>query len=203
MAFVEAKMNTITTKASSPGEWSGLSIEAAKPIYDKLYALGVLSTAHFGIEIEPLFSDALISDASIFEDEVMLPWLANNVDLSLLDAQMDSVQAGHYQINHVTGNGSGEISVVFIETRAGHILSSAKQIKSVMFKPDGSQSLPKDYLMKMRIFIYDRSDRDNWIFEIEHVVVLQAGSVPLSAETKNGVALVTLTFSKTLGMLLD
>ncbi len=111
---VEAKMNTITAQGSAPGEWSGMPIALAKPIYTKLYDLGVLSLAHFGVELQPFFDDAEIGDASIFEDDILLPWLANSVDLSILDAQTDSAHIGHYQINYITGNNSGEITINFI-----------------------------------------------------------------------------------------
>lgn len=76
----------------------------------------------------------------------MLPWLCQSIDLSILDAQTDSVQVGAFQLNHITGNGSGEISIPFIETRNAAILNSARAIKAIMF-PDGenggTQALPK------------------------------------------------------------
>jgi hypothetical protein len=36
-------------------------------------------------------------------------------DLSVLDAQTDSVQIGAFQLNHITGNGSGEISIPLLK----------------------------------------------------------------------------------------
>lgn len=137
-------------------------------------------------------------------DNTKLPWLCQSLDLSVLDAQTDSVQIGAFQLNHITGNSSGEISIPFIETRNASILNSALAIKAIMF-PDGedggTQALPNDYLMRMTIYIYDKHSFSTRVFEIQHLVALQTGSIPLDATNKNGVGIVTLNFIKMFPML--
>lgn len=137
-------------------------------------------------------------------DNSKLPWLCQSLDLSLLDAQTDSVQVGSFQLNHITGNNSGEISIPFIETRNAAILNSALAIKAIMF-PDGedggTQAVPNDYLMRMTIFLFDRHSHSTRVFEIQHLVALQTGSIPLDATNRNGVGIVTLNFIKMFPML--
>ena len=137
-------------------------------------------------------------------DNSKLPWLCQSLDLSLLDAQTDSVQVGSFQLNHITGNNSGEISIPFIETRNAAILNSALAIKAIMF-PDGedggTQAVPNDYLMRMTIFLFDRHSHSTRVFEVQHLVALQTGSIPLDATNRNGVGIVTLNFIKMFPML--
>ena len=140
----------------------------------------------------------------LVDEEFSLPWLCQSLDLSLLDALTDSVQVGTFQLNHITGNGSGEISIPFIETRNASILNSALAIKEIMFpkgESGGTQALPKDYLMRMTAYIYDKHSYSTRVFEVQHLVALQAGSIPLDATNKNGIGIVTLNFVKMFPML--
>ena len=188
------------------GQWSGMPISVAKIYYDKLYGLGTLSNIHFGVDLEPFNLTGGIADADIplFDDEYELPWLCQSIDLSVLDAQNDSVNVGSFQLNYLTGNSSGEISIPFIETRKAEILNSARAIKAIMF-PDGenggTQALPKDYLMRMTIYIYDKHSYSTRVFEIQHLVALQTGSIPLDATNRVGIGIVTLNFIKMFPML--
>ncbi|KKW78818.1 hypothetical protein AAV96_09350 [Acinetobacter sp. AG1] len=222
------------------GPWSGMPINEARQFYDKIYSLGVLSTLHFGVWLEPFDPKSALAKSSIelidaydlthpeagqfnaFEngesgflasttienipllDREKLPWLCQSIDLSVMDAQTDSIQVGAFQLNHITGNSSGEISIPFIETRNASILNSALAIKAIMF-PDGedggTQALPNDYLMRMTIYIYDKQSYSTKVFEIKHLVALQTGSIPLDATNRNGVGIVTLNFIKMFPML--
>ena len=204
-----AQLSTITLTGAAEtksGMWSGMPIDEALIYYKKLYALGTLSSIHFGVYLEPFNSPSKIADANIplFEDDYELPWLCQSIDLSVLDAQNDSVNVGSFQLNYLTGNSSGEISIPFIETRNAAILNSARAIKAIMF-PDGdaggTQALPIDYLMRMTIYIYDKHSYSTRVFEIQHLVALQTGSIPLDATNRGGVGIVTLSFIKMFPML--
>lgn len=218
--------NSILLGSEQSGPWGGLCAADALNLYKELYALGTLSSVHFGVEIKPWDENGLINSQEInlykvenltkigwdpeaqesgaiplFDDKYKLPWLAHNCDTSNLDAQFDSINVGHHQMNFLTGNASGEISVTFIETKNGAILNSAKAIKEIMFPRDGTQALPKDYLMVMTIYIYDRFNSNTRIFEQKRLVALQADSIPLDASNVNGVMMVPLTFMKMFPML--
>ena len=65
----------------------------------------------------------------------------------------------------------------------------------------GTQALPKDYLMRMTVYIYDKHTHSTRVFEVQHLVALQAGSIPLDATNKNGIGIVTLNFVKMFPML--
>lgn len=236
------RLQTIKVEADKFGVWSGMLIKDAKIEYDKIYALGTLSTIHFGVKLEPFDtkgalakkeselldtyeltnadardfanfsreqgwtdeSDTNFSPIPLIDEKFNLPWLCQSIDLSVMDAQTDSVQVGAFQLNHITGNGSGEISIPFIETRNASILNSALAIKAIMF-PDGedggTQALPNDYLMRMTIYIYDKHSISTRVFEVQHLVALQTGSIPLDATNRNGVGIVTLNFIKMFPML--
>ena len=188
------------------GMWSGMPISKAKAIYDGIYKLGTISNIHFGVELKPFDPNSAIAqqDIPIFDEQVRLPWLCQSIDLSVLDAQTDSAQVGAFQLNFLTGNNSGEISIPFIETKNADILNSTGFIKDIMF-PDGAaggtQALPIDYLMKMTIYIYDRHSYSTRVFEVQHMVALQTGSIPLDASNRGGVGIVTLNFIKMFPML--
>lgn len=183
--------------ARNPVLWSGLTVDKAVSHYQELYALGTLSAAHFGIEIRPYRANSKIAQANIpiFDPSNKIAWLANNVDVSLLDAQTDSVHIGHYQLNHITGNASNELSISFIETKAAAITNSALAIKQIMFNKDGTQQPPINYLMRLKIYAFDKAVRTKHHFEIEHLVALQAGNLPLDAANKAH-SIVTLNFIK-------
>lgn len=217
----------VTAESDISGVWSGMPIAQALPIYKELYGLGTLSTAHFGVTLEPFdldgdlakskfsgylplgqvgnstfsnqvksLSEGELDTLPIFLDEYQLPFLATGYDLSLLDAQVDSMNVGAHQFNYLTGNGSGDMSITFIETRNVAILNSAKIIKSVMFNKDGTQKEPFHYLMRLTAFIYDKFNFGQRVFELEHIVKLQTASIPLESSNSNGVGTVTLNFTK-------
>jgi hypothetical protein len=235
-------METISMKAETTGMWSGMPIATAKSYYDDIYALGTLSTIHFGVLMEPFDKNGALAQSQIsliksfdlknptkrridnyiknqnyslpsaakeksnliLNNNPQLPWLCQSLDLSVLDAQTDSVQVGAFQLNHITGNGSGEISIPFIETRNAAILNSALAIKEIMFpngKDGGTQALPNDYLMRMTIYIYDKHSYSTKVFKVQHLVALQTGSIPLDATNRNGIGIVTLNFIKMFPML--
>ncbi|WP_343597681.1 hypothetical protein [Acinetobacter sp.] len=218
-----------SSDSSGNGVWGGFKAGDAKNLLLKsLYPMGTMSIAHFGVQLEPLESSSRLNKEKIelfdpsylnnllkdpresimerhiplFDESFKLPWLAQSVDLSILDAEIDSIKAGAFNLNQITGNSSGEIQVNFIETRNATILNSAKSIKNIMFNNgDGTLALPKDYLMRITIFCYDRHSYKTKVFEQSHIVALQAASVPLDATSQNGIAIVPLTFIKMFPML--
>lgn len=150
---------------------------------------------------EPSVPSDFFTALPLVSDDFVLPWLAQTIDLSVMDAQSESVKTGSFQLNFITGNASNEISIPFIETRNGAILNSALEIKKIMFPDDGTQALPKDYLMYLKIFVYDKHIRSVRIIEVQHLVALQASNLPLEATNINGVSIVTLNFLKMFPML--
>ncbi|SDB86993.1 hypothetical protein [Acinetobacter boissieri] len=228
MDTIHVKANPDTPKISNIGPWAGMAGDQAQGVFSELYGLDVLSMAHFGVTLEAFYDDAEIvskqvdlyssfdlktmlsrgyapakspQNIPLIDPDFKLMWLATNIDLSTMDAQSDSVHVGHYQLNYFTTNGTGDISITFIETRNASIINSAKAIKSVMFREDGTQALPKDYLMRLKIYIFDKHSNSTRPFEVEHIVALQAANLPLETSMANGVGMVTLNFTKMFPML--
>lgn len=206
------RLSKITIKASdSAGYWAGMTAQNLKNLYRQLYSLGTLSQAHYIVELNPYDPTGPLSKVELFDrvplrrDDhdlvgVLLPWLATSCSLSVLDAQSDSVQAGHYQQNFITGNSSNEVQVTFLETKGAAILNAARQIKEIMFAPDGTQGLPAEYMMRLKISLFPRNNRSNPVFSEEWLVALQAASVDLAAQNKDALE-VPLTFLKMYPML--
>lgn len=228
MDTIHVKANPDATLPSVVGVWAGMNPDQAQSVFSELYGLDVLSMAHFGVTLEAFYDDAEIVSKQIdlyssfdlknmlgnghapskspqkiplIDRDFKLMWLATNVDISTLDAQNDSVHVGHFQLNYFTANGTGDISVTFIETRNASIINSARAIKSVMFNDDGTQAVPKDYLMRLKIYTFDKHSQSTRPLEVEHIVALQAANLPLESSTANGVGMVTLNFTKMFPML--
>lgn len=203
---------TTTIRANAPdnnkerGWWAGKTAAELQQIYRQLYSLGTLSQAHYVVELEPYDPAGPLSKIPLFNKVpvraggfdltgAVLPWLATSCSMSLIDAQSDSIQAGHFQQNFITGNGSSEVTVTFLETENAHILKGFNRIKAIMFNKDGTQGLPAQYMMMLRISLFKRYNRDSRPFIREWLVALQAASVELAAQNKDALE-VPITFVK-------
>ena len=191
---------------STWGYWSGMTAAELAVIATDLYATGTLSSAQYIVALEPLNHDSIVGSLELFEDDMQkkLPFLATSTTMSVLDAQTDSVQAGHYQLNHITSNSTGDVTINFMETKGGHVLKFAKDLKEIMFNNNGTQELPYEYLMRLTIGLFPRHNRDSTAVAINtsqtYCVALQAASVELAAQNKDPLE-VPLTFIKMFPML--
>ncbi|GAA5003271.1 hypothetical protein GCM10023206_06790 [Acinetobacter puyangensis] len=208
MASNQGTLETIVVTATdeNPGPWVGRTAKDAYALYNAIYALGTISTAHFGVEFSPLFNDGKIAnlDLALFDNSTYkIPFLAQNVEASLIDADTDSIKVGAFNLNHITGNASNEVQISFIETKNGDISESFRLIKNCTFNDDGTQFPPKDYLMRVQIYSFDRNDYNFRAIEQAYIVALQAASVPFDATNLNGVLVVPVTFTKMFPMLVN
>lgn len=190
-------------KTAKTGWWAGLSAAELKGVYKNVYELGTLSKAHYIVELKPLDPDSvkeggrfeLISALKQDGTGWALPWLATSVDFGLLDAQADSVQAGVHQLNYITGNSSSEVQVTFLETANADVIRMVKAIKQAMFHRDGTQGLPFDYLLEMRVALFDRQNRNTRPAEFNWIVALTGGQLDFSGADRDPLQ-IPLTFTK-------
>lgn len=193
------------------GWWAGKTAAELQQIYKQLYSLGTLSQAHYIVELEPYDPNGPLSEIPLFNKVpvklegfdltgVLLPWLATSCSISLIDAQSDSIQAGHHQQNFITGNGSNDVTITFLETEDARILRGFNAVRAVMFNKDGTQGLPAQYMMKLKISLFKRYNREARPFTKKWLVALQAASVDLAAQNKDALE-VPLTFLKMYPML--
>lgn len=208
------------------GVWSGVDAEEAIAEFENLYNTGLFLPTNFGIKLRPYDPDGELADLEIQnysayelgtllipdfntspekkliklplldEEFTALPFLCVDTHLTGIDAITESVNAGHYQLNYITGNTTDEITVNMHETRACDIFNSVQAIKKLMFKDDGTQALPNDYLMYLTLYTYDQHSRSTKIIEQTHLVALKASSLDLSVENRSTTAIVPLTFIK-------
>lgn len=211
------------------GIYNGLTGVQAQILVKELSELDVLLKPNFKVTLAPYFANSAIANThiklldglhnalatgnlSVNDRSVPIPifpqnsqygqyiqYLATDIDVSFLDAQTDSQIIGAFNINHVTGNSTGDVTITFIETRNAMIANSAKAIKNIMFNKDGTQAPPKDYLMKMRVEAIDRHNHLP-VFEQEWIVSLQTGSIGFSS-SEVSTATTQLTFTKMFPML--
>jgi len=208
---------TMTIRGNAPddykkhGWWAGKTAAELQQIYKQLYSLGTLSQAHYIVELEPYDPAGPLSKIPLFNKVpvrlgrfdltgAVLPWLATSCSISLIDAQSDSIQAGHHQQNFITGNGSNDVTITFLETEDARILRGFNAVRAVMFNKDGTQGLPAQYMMKLKISLFKRYNREARPFTKEWLVALQAASVDLAAQNKDALE-VPLTFLKMYPML--
>jgi hypothetical protein len=184
--------------------WGGLTAMELRSIYKSVHALGTLSKAHYIVDLEPFDPNGPLKNVALFHQlptqayydfAKVLPWLATETEFSVLDAQNDSVQIGHFQQNFITGNSGNTVNVTFLDTEDGNILASAQAIKNIMFRGDGTQGLPAEYLMWLTISLVRRDDRDHVAVSNRRLVALQATSVDLAGQDRDPLV-VPLTFIK-------
>ena len=195
----------MTIRGTKGNYWSGLSSADLRLIWSDLNRIGTLSKAHYIVELSPYSANSPLKEIPIFQTSKegtsrfnivgYLPWLAQSVDVSIIDAQSDSINAGHFQQNYMTGNQQSEVSITFLETKNCHISRSAQAIKKIMFKPDGTQGLPAEYLMWLEVSLFRRNDREDVPFVNRCLVALQSAKLDLAADDR-GILTVPLTFTK-------
>ena len=197
----EAELPTIkVTAVGNGGYWAGMSAGDFKSIYRGLHAVGTLLSANYIVELAPYQPDSLVASTSLFDEFNWLPWLATSCSLPLMEAQVENVQAGHFQQNYITGNAVGDIQLTFLETMEGDILNSAQQIKKIMFSEDGTQGLPYDYMMWLKISLFPRHNRGIIPYSERILVALQTASLDLAATNPNPIE-VPLGFTRMYPML--
>lgn len=137
-------------------------------------------------------SNILLADSSFGR---VLPWLAQSINTSNINAQAESVQLGSQQINFMNGCSSPEITINFIETRNFAISNSIQAIKSIMFPKDGTQAVPASYMMKLKIYQFDKHIRAVRPFECNYIVAIQSDSLNLDATNITAGAIIPITFT--------
>lgn len=184
-----------------PRVWGGMYSHEALMKLQELSAVGFLRKSHYVVTFRPFLADGPIGQLPIFQNEnLQAGWLVTSTDLSLVDAQSDSVQVGHYQHNYLTGNNSNEISITMLETKSADVMKSFQGIKDVMFNRDGTQGLPADYMFYVSVGVFTMNDRDDVVFEKASLVMLQSAKIDLGASNRD-VLDVPLTFTKVYPML--
>lgn len=145
-------------------------------------------------------SSILLSDEPLRR---VLPWLAQSITASNINAQVESVQVGSQQFNYINGCVNTEVTVNFIETRNFAISNSLQAIKSIMFPRDGTQGYPANYLMKMKIYAFDRHVRAINPFELNYLVAVQSDSLNFDATNASVGMIIPVTFVTMFPSLVD
>lgn len=182
------------------GEWFGMSAAKCQAIYKEVYSQGQLLRANYIVGFEPFLKDGPLAKTGIalFSNKPYarhLPWLVSETSVSLLEAQTDSVQAGHYAVNYLTGNGASDFTMTFLEDGVGSIVTSASGIKDCMLNKDGTQKLPSQYWFWIYIDVFDRKNINGRRIKTKHLVQLQTASFDLSSKDSS-VLEIQLGFTK-------
>lgn len=196
--YKQRTVQEITEDATYNTVWAGMTAAKAKNMYEQIYAVGTLSQAHFGVKLSAYFQNSEIGKLHLLQNSSYLPFLAQSVEASLLSAQSDSANVGHYPLHHIGGNNLPEMQIGFLETKDAVIANNIMAIKEMMFHKDGTQGLPKDYLMRLDLFAFDRHNFELKPFKKSWIVALQDASISFESSAVNGVVVIPVTFTKML-----
>ncbi|MEY2863593.1 MAG: hypothetical protein RLY58_1300 [Pseudomonadota bacterium] len=180
---------------ASSGWWAGQSSADAFALYKNIRDFGVLKKAHYIVYFR-VFSDdySRIFGAEIFQD-ANLTYLATSTSLPLIDAETESTKAGHFQHNYVTGQSVSDFQITMIETEKADIANSIQIIKDAMFKPDGTQGLPAEYMFYVTIELFRPYDIANRPLKKNFLVSLQSASIELDASSSSPIE-IPMTFTR-------
>ena len=187
----------IESSPASSGWWAGRSSADALVLYKTLKDYGVLKKAHYIVQFVVFSNEySQIANAPIFMAENEgLSYLATSTSLPLIDAETESTKAGHFQHNSVSGQSASDFQITMIETENGDIANSIQMIKDAMFKPDGTQGLPAEYMFYVTIFVFRPYDIANRPIKRKYLVSLQSASIELDASSSSPIE-IPMTFTR-------
>jgi hypothetical protein len=99
--------------------------------------------------------------------------LATDVDMNMLTADIESIKVGNSQLNRLAGATNSDVQITFLETSHVDVLSGLQIIQSSQFNDNGTQNLPAEYAMWLKVDMFDRYDRTKIAWSRQLLVCLQ------------------------------
>ena len=191
-------------KQVSQAYWGGMTSTELYLRYRSLHRMGVLQQCHYMVAFRPFDENGLLFKIRKrvplvdFDNRgQLMGWLASEVDLSAMSAETDSVKAGGFTHNFLNGLGGGEFSMTLLETSRADVQDSAKKIKALMVNSNGTQNLPRDYLIQVDVaqFHPERGGASKPVLVSSMVAMLTEANTSLSASGREALQ-VQMTFTK-------
>lgn len=162
--------------------FGGLSaVDAGKKIKD-LKGFGHLHKCHYVVSMMPYLGSSILKLTNMsnllaesLDDEKAVWYFVTQTNLPIMQADTDSVKAGSYLLNRVTGQQSPEIQMTFLDTDSGLILYAMQAAKDAKFLNNGLQRPPAQTAIWLRIGLFGRgSERSDVRFSRDFLVEVQA-----------------------------
>ena len=176
--------------------WGGLTAAEAEKHLNQLVNQGHLHKCHYVVSMVLYAEDSPLRKvwpsflhARSFDDDRLYWHLVTQTNLPIMQTDTDSVKAGSFAVNRITGQQSSEIQMTFLVDGTGLVLKAFQDAKKVKFLPNGLQRPPAQTAIRLRIALFGaRKGRlvpENLYVAEEYLVEVQAVE-PLSLAGNDG-----------------
>ncbi|ENV88226.1 hypothetical protein ACE5JW_11765 [Acinetobacter radioresistens] len=174
--------------------WGGMPRDRFVGLYRDLYKLGIQHKSFYLVQFSAYRNNATRNLELVTNN--LMPWLATELSVPLLQFDTDSKRMGHYNANHITGSQSPEITLTMIETKNNYVAHSLMQYAQLVCHVDGSYGLPAEYVMWMDLWLYNR-DKGLAAPSFKSRYLVKATQASLELAASEGSALtIPITFSQ-------
>lgn len=187
-------LDTIKSTASKTKRlFGGFTAAEATTVLADLRAFGVLHRCHYVVSMMPYLPNSPLLGGDMagllgasLDDEKAIWNLVTQTSLPIMQTDTDSVKAGYFQVNRITGLQAPEIQMTFLETGDGSITKAMQAARDAKFIGNGLQRPPAQTAIRLRIGLFSRSGGRASIHVKEQYLVEVQGVEPLSLAGNDG-----------------
>ncbi len=173
--------------------FGGLTVSEAESRIKDLRGFGWLHKCHYVVSMMPYLNSSILKLnnmsnllAESLDDEKAIWYFVTQTNFPIMQTNTDSVKAGSFQVNRITGQEFSEIQMTFLDTDSGLILYAMQAAKDAKFLSNGLQRPPAQTAIWLRIGLFGRgSERSDVRFSRDFLVEVQAVE-PLSLAGNDG-----------------
>lgn len=189
-----------------PKLFGGMDAYDGQRYLQKLINFGRLHKCHYLVSMMPYLPKSPLLDTDMSEllgtslDDQKAIWhLATQVEFPVFQTDTDSVKAGSFQVNRVTGQQSSESKITFLETEEALILNGMKAAKQTKFVQNqgvglGLQRPPAQTAIRLRVVLFGREGYELQAYSDEVLVEVQSVDALSLAGNDSGPIEVGVTF---------
>ena len=172
--------------------FAGMAAKDAQNYLTNLVKFGQLHRCHYLISMQPYLAKNAFLDTemqellgSSLDDDKAIWHLVTQTNLPIMQTDTDSVKAGSFSVNRITGQQPSEIQMTFLDTGDGLILNAMNAAKNAKFLPSGLQRVPAQTAIRVRVKLFNRAWREAIAYSSDFLVEVQAVE-PLSLAGNDG-----------------
>lgn len=172
--------------------FAGRTAKDAKRHLEKLVQFGQLHRCHYLVSMQPYLPQHAFLDTPMQEllgasldDDKAIWHLVTQTNLPIMQTDTDSVKAGSFLVNRITGQQPSEIQMTFLDTGDGLVLNAMTAAKDAKFLPNGLQRVPAQTAIRVRLKLFNRAWRESIAYSSDFLVEVQAVE-PLSLAGNDG-----------------
>lgn len=172
--------------------YAGMGAKDAQDYLGKLIKLGQLHRCHYLVSMQPYLPQHAFVDTEMQEllgasldDDKAIWHLVTQTNLPIMQTDTESLKAGSYSVNRITGQQPSDIQMTFLDTGDGLILNAMNAAKNAKFLVNGLQRVPAQTAIRLRIKLFNRIWREAISYSSDFLVEVQAVE-PLSLAGNDG-----------------